>query len=172
DAERTKYLDNLIGGLSMFLAGPMPLRLLFHGFVVLAGTLILSGAVNTSIIGSNGVLNRVSEDGVLPDWLRHPHTRFGTTHRLINLVTILQVITIGISRGDVILLSEAYAFGVVWSFFMKALSVLVLRYKRPEEREWKVPFNLQWGKTEIPIGLGLITLALFLLAAVNVLTKQ
>src|SRR5262249_24252349 len=61
DAERTKYLDNLIGGLSMFLAGPMPLRLLFHGFVVLAGTLILSGAVNTSIIGSNGVLNRVSE---------------------------------------------------------------------------------------------------------------
>jgi hypothetical protein len=27
--------------------------------------LILSGAVNTSIIGSNGVLNRVSEDGLL-----------------------------------------------------------------------------------------------------------
>ena len=46
----------------MFLAGPVSLRLLFHGFVVLAGTLILAGAVNTSIIGSNGVLNRVAED--------------------------------------------------------------------------------------------------------------
>src|SRR2546426_802406 len=33
DAERVKYLDNLIGGLSMFLVGPVPLRLLFHGFV-------------------------------------------------------------------------------------------------------------------------------------------
>src|SRR3989441_8664718 len=94
DAERTKYLDNLIGGLSMFLAGPVSLRLLFHAFVVLAGTLILAGAVNTSIIGSNGVLNRVAEDGVLPDWFRHLHPKFGTTHRLIDLIVILQIITI------------------------------------------------------------------------------
>ncbi len=35
-----------------------------------------------------------------------------------------------ISRGDVYLLGEAYAFGVVWSFAMKALSVLVLRFKQ------------------------------------------
>src|SRR5258708_7949675 len=133
-------------GLSMFLVGPVPLRLLFHGFVVLAGTLILAGAVNTSIIGSNGVLNRVAEDGVLPDWFRHPHRKFGTTHRLIDLVVILQIITILISRGDVYILGEAYAFGVMWSFFMKALSVLVLRYKRPEGREWKVPLNFRIGK--------------------------
>ncbi len=44
------------------------------------------GAVNTAIIGSNGVLNRVAEDGVLPDWFRHPHHRFGTTSRLINTI--------------------------------------------------------------------------------------
>ena len=50
------------------------------------GTLILAGAVNTAIIGSNGVLNRVAEDGVLPDWFRHPHHKFGTTIRLINLI--------------------------------------------------------------------------------------
>jgi amino acid transporter len=172
DAERSKYLDNLIGGLSMFLAGPVSLRLLFHGFVVLAGTLILAGAVNTSIIGSNGVLNRVSEDGVLPDWFRHPHKKFGTTHRLIDLVVILQILTILISRGDVYILGEAYAFGVMWSFFMKALSVLMLRYKRPEGREWKVPLNFRFRGTEIPVGLGLITVALFLLATINVLTKK
>src|SRR5262249_43539242 len=101
DAERAKYLDNLIGGLSMFLVGPLPLRLLFHGFVVLVGTLMLAGAVNTAIIGSNGVLNRVAEDGVLPDWFRHPHSKFGTTSRLINLIVALQILTIVISRGDV-----------------------------------------------------------------------
>ena len=81
---RQQFLDNLIGGLSMYLIGPLPLRLLFHGFVVLVGTLMLAGAVNTAIIGSNGVLNRVAEDGVLPDWFRHPHHKFGTTSRLIN----------------------------------------------------------------------------------------
>ena len=172
DAERGKYLDNLIGGLAMFLAGPLPLRLLFHTFVVLVGTLILAGAINTSIIGSNGVLNRVAEDGVLPDWFRHPHRKFGTTHRLINLITGLQIATIVISRGDVYLLGEAYAFGVMWSFFMKALSVLMLRYKRPEGREWKVPLNFRIRNIEIPVGLGMITIALFLLATVNVLTKK
>jgi len=172
DAERAKYLDNLIGGLAIFLSGPISLRLPFHAFVVLVGTLILAGAVNTSIIGSNGVLNRVAEDGVLPDWFRHPHSRFGTTYRLINLITILQIATIVISRGDVYLLGEAYAFGVMWSFFMKALSVLMLRYKRPEAREWKVPLNFMVGKTEIPVGLGLITITLFLFALINVVTKK
>src|ERR1700688_887253 len=39
DSERGKYLDNLIGGLSMFLVGPISIRFLFHGFVVVVGTL-------------------------------------------------------------------------------------------------------------------------------------
>ncbi len=89
--------------------------------MVLVGALILAGAVNTAIIGSNGVLNRVAEDGVLPDWFRKPHKKFGTTSRFINIIVILQLVTIVISRGDVYLLGEAYAFGVVWSFAMKGL---------------------------------------------------
>ena len=172
DAARQKFLNNLIGGLSMFLVGPMSVRLLFHAFVVLVGTLILSGAVNTAIIGSNGVLNRVAEDGVLPDWFRHPHHKFGTSSRLINLIVILQLITIVISRGDVYMLGEAYAFGVVWSFAMKALSVLVLRYKQPLGRGWKVPLNFHIAGTEIPVGLILITITLFALALINVVTKE
>jgi len=172
DSERPKYLDNLLGGLSIFLVGPPALKLLFHIFVVVVGTLILAGAVNTAIIGSNGVLNRVAEDGVLPNWFRKPHIRFGTTSRLINTVVILQIVTIALSRGDVNLLGEAYAFGVVWSFSFNALSVLVLRFKQPDNREWKVPLNVRVGKVEIPIGLGLITLFLFTLACINVFTKE
>jgi len=172
DADRGHFLDNLIGGLAMHLAGPLVARLLFHAFVVVVGTIMLAGAVNTAIVGSNGVLNRVAEDGVLPDWFRHPHRRFGTTNRFINLIVGLQILTIVLSRGDVQMLGEAYAFGVVWSFAMKALSVLVLRYKMPEAREWKVPLNFRWGKTEIPLGLGLITLVLFAIAVINILTKK
>jgi amino acid transporter len=172
DADRKNFLDNLIGGISMYLIGPIWLRLLFHAFVVLVGTLILAGAVNTAIIGSNGVLNRVAEDGVLPDWFRQPHRKFGTTSRLINLVVILQLITITISRGDIYVLGEAYAFGVVWSFAMKALSVLVLRYKQPANRDWKVPFNFHIRGVEIPVGLAVTTLVLFSLATINVLTKK
>jgi len=78
------YHDNLIGGLAMYVIGPPLARLLLNGFVVVVGFLILAGAVNTAIIGSNGVLNRVAEDGVLPDWFLKPHKRYGTTYRVLS----------------------------------------------------------------------------------------
>jgi hypothetical protein len=40
----------------MYFVGPHALRLVFQAFVVLVGFLILAGAVNTSIVGSNRVL--------------------------------------------------------------------------------------------------------------------
>jgi amino acid transporter len=172
DAARQNFLENLIGGLAMNLAGPFALRLIFHAFVVVVGTLILAGAVNTAIVGSNGVLNRVSEDGVLPDWFRQPHRRFGTSYRIINIIAILQIVTIIISRGDVSFLANLYAFGVIWSFAMKGLAVLVLLYTHPQDREYRVPLNFRLFGVEIPLGLGLITLTLLGIAFVNLLLKK
>lgn len=172
DGVRSTFSDNPIGGLAMYLEGPLALRIAFRAFIAIVGTLMLAGAVNTSIVGSNGVLNRVSEDGILPHWFRHPHRRFGTTHRLLNLVVILQIFTIVISRGNIFVLGEAYAFGVMWSFAMKGIAVLVLRYKQPGEREFRVPFNLRIGGLELPLGLAAITTALVALCAINLLTKQ
>jgi Amino acid permease len=134
--------------------------------------LILAGAVNTAIVGSNGVLNRVSEDGVLADWFRQPHRRFGTSYRIINIIAALQIITIVISRGDVTFLANLYAFGVIWSFAMKGLAVLVLRYTHPGDREYRVPLNFSIFGVEIPVGLGLITLILLGIAVVNLFTKK
>jgi len=171
DAQRSKYFDNLIGGLAMNLAGPELFRLGFHSFVVLVGVLILSSAVNTAIIGSNAVLNRVAEDGVLVDWFRKPHRKFGTTYRLLNVIVGLQLLTILLSRGDVYLLGEAYAFGVVWSFLLKSIGVLVLRYQR-HDQEYKFPLNVRIGGVEIPIGLGFTTLVLALVAIANLFSKQ
>jgi amino acid transporter len=172
DAVRSRYYDNLISGLAMNVLGPLPLRLLFQAFVVFVGFLILSGAVNTAIVGSNGVLNRVSEDGVLTDWFRAPHKKYGTTYRMINLIVLLQLATIVGSRGNVYMLGEAYAFGVVWSFAFKGLAVQVLRYKDKSPREWKVPGNLYIGPVEIPLGLGAIVAALFFIAVMNLFTKE
>jgi amino acid transporter len=172
DDQRQQVQDNLISGIAMVLVGPQWLRLGFQAFVVVVGVLILSAAVNTSIIGSNGVLNRVAEDGVLSDWFREPQKRYGTTYRIIAMISILQIATVIISRGDVTLLGEAYAFGVAWSFAMKALAVTVLRFTRPDADRWRVPLNLRLGKRELPIGLMLITTLLFLLAGVNLLTKE
>ena len=171
DGVREHYFANLIGGIAVYLVGPASLKLLFHGFVVLVGVLILAGAQNTSIVGANGVLNRVAEDGVLTSWFQKPHHRYGTSYRIINLIVSMQLLTIVLSRGDVYQLAALYAFGVIWSFTMKSLAVLVLRFTEPGNREWKVPGNLHFGKTEIPIGLIVISAVLFMTAIVNLFTK-
>jgi hypothetical protein len=171
DGVRPQYFADLIGGIAVYLVGPTSLKILFHGFVVLVGVLILAGAQNTSIVGANGVLNRVAEDGVLTDWFQKPHHRYGTSYRIINLIVGMQLLTIVLSRGDVYQLAALYAFGVIWSFTMKSLAVLVLRFTEPGNRAWKVPGNLHIGKTEIPIGLIIISAVLFMTAIVNLFTK-
>lgn len=172
-AERTTiYQDNLIAGIAMYMVGPQVLRIAFRIFVVFVGFLMLSGAINTSIIGSTGVLMRVAEDGVLTDWFRKPHKKFGTSYRIVNLVFGLQMFTILVSRGDVIMLGEAYAFGVIWSFTFNSLAMLVLRWKYHGERGWKVPPNIRIGKTEIPLGLISVFLVLLTTAVTNLFTKS
>ncbi|MGA2919486.1 MAG: APC family permease [Candidatus Sulfotelmatobacter sp.] len=171
DKVRPDYFANLIGGIAMYLAGPQSLKLLFHAFVVLVGVLILAGAQNTSIVGANGVLNRVAEDGVLTSWFQKPHHRFGTSYRIINLIVGMQLLVIFLSLGNVYVLAALYAFGVIWSFAMKSIAVLVLRFTEPGNRAWKVPGNLHIGKSEIPVGLILISAVLLITAVVNLFTK-
>jgi amino acid transporter len=172
DKARPEYFGNLIGGIAMFLAGPTWARLSFRAFVVLVGVLILAGAQNTSIVGANGVLSRMAEDGVLTEGFQKPHPRFGTSYRIVNLIVILQVLTIILTRGNVFILAGLYAFGVIWSFAFMSLAVVVLRYKNPGNREWRVPGNITLFGKEIPIGLFIISTVLFITALVNLCTKS
>jgi len=172
DKVRPDYFGNLIGGIAMYLVGPTPLKLLFHAFVVVVGVLILAGAQNTAIVGANGVLNRVAEDGVLTSWFQKPQSRYGTSYRIINLIVGMQLLTIILSKGNVYTLAGLYAFGVIWSFALKSLAVLVLRYTEPGNRQWKVPGNIHIGGKEIPIGLTVISAVLLMTALVNLFTKS
>lgn len=173
DVRMPQYSSNLIGGLAMHVTGPLWARLLLNAFVTLVGALILSGAVNTAMIGANGVLNRVAEDKVLPAFMQKPHPRFGTTYRLLSLIAALQALIIVFSQGDVIFLGEAYAFGVVWSFTLKTAAMLMLRFKDPSPREFRVPGNIPLGNgREFPLGLALILALLLSTAVTNLLTKE
>jgi amino acid transporter len=172
DHVRPAYFGNLIGGIAMFLAGPTWARLAFRGFVVLVGVLILAGAQNTSIVGANGVLNRMAEDGVLTSAFQKPHPRFGTSYRVINLIVVLQLLTIILTHGNVFILAGLYAFGVIWSFSFMSLAVVVLRYKEPGNREWRVPGNPKIFGKEIPLGLMVVSVVLFTTALVNLFTKS
>jgi len=172
DKVRPEYFGNLIGGIAMYLAGPTWARLAFRAFVVLVGVLILAGAQNTSVVGASGVLNRMAEGGVLTSAFQKPHPRYGTTYRIVNLIVALQLLTIIATRGNVFVLAGLYAFGVIWSFALMSLAVLVLRYTEPANREWRVPGNPRIFGREIPVGLIIIAVVLFLTAIVNLFTKS
>lgn len=168
-----KYAENLLSGLALELNGPYWGRLGMQVLVVLSGTLMLVGAVNTSFVGANGVLNRVAEDGILHDWFRHLHKKYGTTHRIVNIIAVIQVLIILVSGGDIFLLGEAYAFGVLASMSFNVMSVVILRFKRmEEEREWMFPFNFRFGNVYFPVGLLAILVVLLSVTFMNLLTKK
>ena len=171
DATRPQYFGNLIGGLAMNLVGP------YEPAADLPG---LRGDRRRADAGRGREhrhrrLKRRAEPRLRR---RHPSglvsaaaRRFGTSYRMLNLVVGLQIATIILSRGDIFVLGEAYAFGVMWSFAMNSVAVLVLRYKQPGKREFRVPLNLKIGDLEIPLGSVLLPDALAL-CFINLLTKQ
>jgi hypothetical protein len=71
----------------------------------------------------------------------------------------------------VLALGEAYAFGVVWSFVFNTLAMIVLRFKDPAPREFKVPLNIRVGRYELPVGIAIIFLILLVSALLNLVTK-
>ena len=79
------------------------LKLVFHGFVVLVGVLILAGAQNTSIVGANGVLEPGGGRRRAHRLRSRSRTRrYGTSYRIINLIVGMQLLTIILSRGNVL----------------------------------------------------------------------
>ncbi len=60
---------------------------------------------------------------------------------------------------------------MVWSFFLKSLGVLALRYQR-HDQEYKFPFNFRLGGVEIPVGLGVTTMILGFVAIANLFSKE
>jgi hypothetical protein len=171
DDIRVTYYDNLLAGLTMHLLGPITVKMVLQGLVVIVGVLLLSGAVNTAMVGANGGLNRLAEDGIFANWFRKTHPRYGTTNRFITSIAIVQVIIIILCRGDVYLLGEAYAFGVIWCFVSQTLAVLVLRWKDKTYREFMTPLNIKAGNIYLPIGIGITFLVLFGTAIANLFTK-
>jgi len=173
DVMISKYSDNLLSGLAMELWGPYQLRLIMKILVVLSAGFILVGAVNTSFVGANGILNRVAEDGILNESIRKLHKKYGTTYKIITLVAILQGLVVLLSGGDIFILGEAYAFGVLLSLTFDVLSIIVLRFKKADEiREWMFPFNIKYDKYYIPLGLIIIFIILSATFFMNLITKK
>jgi hypothetical protein len=91
---------------------------------------------------------------------------------MINMVAVTQIVIIVLSRGDIYLLGEAYAFGVLWSLVFKTLSMIILRFKPDLPREWMFPVNIKVGKVHFPVGMCVSFVFLLTAALTNLMTKK
>lgn len=117
-------LANVYGGLPMKAA------------VVLTASVLLLFASNTAIIGAYHVYLALSNQGFLPHVLMKRNTWFKTPHVAILLATGVPIAVIIFTKGNIALLGEMYAFGLLGAFTLSSSGLDVIRW-REGSRGWK-----------------------------------
>lgn len=135
--------------------GGLPVKI---AVVMTASTLLLFAA-NTAIIGGYHVFLALARQGFFPDFITARNRRFGTPHWAIAIATLVPVVVVYYTAGNLKLLGDMYAFGLLGAFVMSSLGVDVLRWRDGQRGP------LFW--------IGVLTTAMVLTSwSVNLVTKQ
>lgn len=95
----------------------------------LAASALLVFACNTAIIGAYHVFMALSRMGYLPGFITAVNRWRGTPHYAILLATLIPVIILLAVQGQIEILGDLYAFGLLGAFSLTCLSMVVLRYR-------------------------------------------
>ncbi|MDH3443289.1 MAG: universal stress protein, partial [Deltaproteobacteria bacterium] len=137
----------LSGGLGMKLA------------VVLSASSLLLFAANTAIIGAYHIFLALSNSGFLPRVIAMRGDRFNSPHIAIAIATLVPIAVIFATQGELALLGEMYAFGLLGAFVFSSLSLDVIR--------WRL------GRRDPAFWIGVLTTVMILLAwSVNLVEKE
>jgi amino acid transporter len=127
--------------------------------VVLTASSLLLFASNTAIIGSYHVFLALSRQGFLPKIMELRNRAFNTPHIAILLATCVPAMLILLTRGQMALLGDMYAFGLLGAFVFSSLSLDTIR--------WKL------GRRDLGFWIGALTTGMVIVAwAVNLREKQ
>jgi amino acid transporter/nucleotide-binding universal stress UspA family protein len=127
--------------------------------VVLSASTLLLFAANTAIIGAYHIFLALSNAGFLPRVISLRSNKFHSPHIAISIATIVPVGVILATRGEITLLGEMYAFGLLGAFFFSSLSLDIIR--------WRL------GRRDFGFWFGLFTTGIVLVAwCVNLIEKE
>ncbi|HWO41757.1 MAG TPA: APC family permease [Candidatus Eisenbacteria bacterium] len=139
-------LGLLVGGIGLKLA------------VVFTASTLLLFAANTAIIGCYHVFLALVKGEFLPKIIAVRSPTFNTPHIAIAIATIVPAAVIIMTGGELRMLGDMYAFGLLGAFVFSSLSLDVIR--------WSV------GRRNFGFWIGVCTTAIVLLAwAVNLVEK-
>ena len=127
--------------------------------VVLSASTMLLFAANTAIIGAYHIFLALSNAGFLPRVISLRSDKFHSPHVAISIATIVPVGVILATRGELTLLGEMYAFGLLGAFFFSSLSLDIIR--------WRL------GRRDVAFWFGVLTTIMVLVAwCVNIVDKE
>jgi amino acid transporter len=144
---------SILGG---FAAGPA-----LQGYVAVSGALLLVFASNTALIGAYHVFLALSRMRFLPALLQRTNRWRGTPHWAVIFGAGIPLAVVAVSRGDVALLGDLYAFGLLGAFTMTCLSLDIVRWH--ERREQAPPAGVR-PAGPVMLAVGFLTTALVGLA--------
>jgi amino acid transporter/nucleotide-binding universal stress UspA family protein len=149
-AESERFISELgriTGGLGIKLA------------VVLTASSLLLFASNTAIIGSYHVFLALVKGEFLPKIISLRGKTFNTPYIAIAIATIIPVMVILASQGDMKILGDMYAFGLLGAFVFSSLSLDSIR--------WRL------GRRDLGFWIGVLTTLMVSVAwGVNLVEKQ
>jgi amino acid transporter/nucleotide-binding universal stress UspA family protein len=148
-AESERFISELgalVGGLGVKVA------------VVLTASSLLLFAANTAIIGAYHVFLALVRGGFLPKVTAMRNPKFNTPHIAVVMATGVPVLVIVLSQGELSILGDMYAFGLLGAFVFSSLSLDAIR--------WRL------GRRDLGFWVGLFTTAMVMIAwAVNIVEK-
>ena len=147
----SNYLADPVLGMVRFLPDNVAwLRWILGPWVGVLAATILFIATNAGIIGVSRLAFSLGQHRQLPRALGRVHPTRLTPYIAIILFGAIAVLLI--LPGEIPMLADLYAFGSMISFTAAHVSVIVLRRKEPDlPRPFRPPFNIQVGKTSVPL---------------------
>ncbi len=110
-------LGLIVGGLGIKLA------------VVLTASSLLLFASNTAIIGGYHVFLALSRQDFLPKIMELRNRAFNTPHIAILIATVVPALLILLTQGQMAILGDMYAFGLLGAFVFSSLSLDTIRWR-------------------------------------------
>lgn len=133
--------------------------LLVKAGVVCTASVLLLFAANTAIIGAYHVFLALARQGFFPSVITARNRRFGTPHLAIGIATVVPVLVVILTRGNLTTLGEMYAFGLLGAFVLSSIGVDFIRWRLHQRGPW--------------FWIGVATSLMVLLSwSVNLVTKE
>jgi amino acid transporter len=127
--------------------------------VVISAAALLLFAANTAIIGAYHIFLALANSDFLPRVIALRSERFNSPHIAIFIATLVPVAVIVATQGELSLLGELYAFGLLGAFVFSSLSLDAIR--------WRL------GRRDIGFWIGVLTTAMIAVAwCINLVEKE